>query len=181
MKTRKKAVLTFVLAAVLAMVMSVSAFAAVRITFSGTQTMATGCSRRIYVSGAGKRKVSVTSSSGAATIRKDSKSYIVSGKKAGSSSVTVKVGSIKKRIHTVVLSEDQIEKKVEKRVRKYYSSAGAFDSYRKGNTLEVYVSRPQGDGAPTLTVVVNLSTGRAVCTSCWDEFFRKVPKSFRIW
>ena len=100
---------------------------------------------------------------------------------SGSSYVTVKVGSIKKRIHTVVLSERQIMDRVGNKVKKYYSSASAFDSDRKGNTLKVYVSKPQGDGAPTMTVIVNLSTGRAVCEDCWEEFFKRVPKSFKIW
>ena len=181
MRGKKRALLTTLLIAVLTMAMSVTVFAAVRIRFSGTQTMAASCSRRIYVEGAGSRKVSVTSSSKAVKIRKDSKSYIVTGAQAGSSYVTVKVGAIKKRIHTVVLSERQIMDRVGNKVKKYYSSASAFDSDRKGNTLKVYVSKPQGDGAPTMTVIVNLSTGRAVCEDCWDEFFRKVPKSFKIW
>ena len=79
MRKKKKALLTTLLIAVLTMAMSMTVFAVVRITFSGTQTMAAGCSRRIYVSGQGSRKVSITSSSGAVAIRKDSTSYIVSG------------------------------------------------------------------------------------------------------
>ena len=181
MRGKKRSVLTVLAVAILTMAMSVSVFAAVRITFSGTQTMATNCSRRIYVTGAGSRKVSISTSSGAVTVKKDSKSYIVTGKKSGSSYVTVKVGSIKKRIHTVVLSDQQIADRIIKRVRGKYKSAGLVEKERRGNSLKLLICKPQGDGAPGMYGTVNLSTGRAVCSDGWEEFFSKVPKSFLVW
>ena len=186
MRGKKRVSLAILLILIVSLSISVVVFADVRIKFSGTQTMATNTSRRIYVSGAGSRRVSVTSSSGSVSVRKDATSYIVTGKKAGSSYVTVTVGSIRRRIHTVVLSDNQIKERVLARARKYYGNkARLFESEcfrsKDGKTYNVTLVKPQGDGAPLLRVKVNLSTGRAVCGSGWMEFFRKMPKSFLIW
>lgn len=80
--------------------------------------MATGTSRRIYVEGAGTKSVSVTASSSAVRIRKDSKSYIVTANRAGTSNTTVSVGGTKKRFHIVVLSDRQIAERVWAKVKK---------------------------------------------------------------
>ena len=72
------------------------------------------------------------------------------------------------------------------KVKQYYPSAGYYGYEVSGNTVEVLVSRPQGDGAILMGIVVNLITGKATCNGfggyyTWEDFYGKMPYSFYIW
>ena len=62
-------------------------------------------------------------------------------------------------------------------IRMEWSPEGFFEDHatlaivNRNLPVPSFSAKPQGDGAPTMTVIVNLSTGRAVCEDCWDEFF----------
>ena len=180
MKGIRKISLAMVLIMILSFSTSISSLAAVKITVNGDQTMVVGFSRRIYVTGAGSRTVKVTSSSSAVSVRKDSKSIIVTGKKPGSAYVTVQVGSIKKRIHFVVLSITQAYVRVTNYLRKYNKNALTADVDSGGPKAIWLWTFPEGKGGNTLDIKLNLETGRAVCYSGW-EYSKKIPKSFKIW
>ena len=182
MKSMKKFLLSFVLILALTLSSSITSYAHVRITFSGTQTLAVNTSRRVYVTGTGSRLVTVSSDTNAVSLRYDSKSFIITGKKAGSAWITVSVGSIKKRFHVVVLSDKQIVQKVWKRIRRSYSDIQMEDVAVGGNLLTMWVYREISSlGTPSMRIKVNLSTGRAVCSTYYEDYYRKVPKSFLIW
>ena len=180
MKGIRKISLAMVLIMILSFSTSIISFAAVRITVNGDQTMVVGFSRRIYVTGTGSRTVTVTSSSDAVSVRKDSKSIIVTGKRAGSAYITVRVGSIKKRIHFVVLSINQAYLRVGDRLRKYNKNAFIADVDGGGPKALWLWTFPEGEDGYSLTIKLNLETGRAVCYYGL-EYFKKIPKSFKIW
>ena len=159
--------------------------ASAQISFSGSQTIAVGTTRRLYVKNAGSASVSVTKSSDAVRISKDSTSYIVTGNKAGSATVTVKAGSVTKSFKITVLSDDQIAQRVYERVLKECPGCRLWDHERDGKTLVVGMHiKSIGEGAIASDIRVNLQTGRAeidLDQEFMNEWNIGVPKSFMIW
>ena len=158
----------------------------VKITFNGSQTIAVGTTRRIYVSGAGSNTVAVSVPKNLVVkISKDSTSYIVTGNKAGSSKVSVAAGSDKKSFNITVLSDDQIANRVYERVKKDCPECRLWDHIRDGKCLVVSMHiKSMGEGAIASDIRVNLQTGRAVFDlpqDYMDEFDIKAPRSFLIW
>ena len=108
-----------------------------QVSFSGSQTIAAGTTRRLYVKNAGSAAVSVTKSADAVRISKDATSYIITGNKAGSATVTVKAGSVTKSFNITVLSDDQIAQRVYERVLRECPGCRLWDHMRDGKTLVV--------------------------------------------
>ena len=156
-----------------------------QISFSGTQTIAVGTTRRLYVKNAGSASVSVTKSSDAVKISKDATSYIVTGNKAGAATVTVKAGSVTKSFKITVLSDDQIAQRVYERVLTDCPGCRLWDHMRDGKTLLVSMHiKSIGEGAIASDIRVNLQTGRAeigLDQDFMDEWNIGIPKSFTVW
>ena len=156
-----------------------------KISFSGSQTIAVGTTRRLYVKDAGSAAVSVTKSSEAVKISKDSTSYIVTGNKAGTANVTAAAGSVKKSFKIEVLSDDQIAQRVYERVLRDCPGCRLWDHMRDGKTLLVSMHiKSIGEGAIASDIRVNLQTGRAeigLDQDFMDEWNIGVPKSFTVW
>ena len=156
-----------------------------QVSFSGSQTIAAGTTRRLYVKNAGSAAVSVTKSSDAVRISKDATSYIITGNKAGSATVTVKAGSVTKSFNITVLSDDQIAQRVYERVLRECPGCRLWDHMRDGKTLVVSMHiKSIGEGAIASDIMVNLQTGRAeigLDQEFMDEWNIGVPKSFQVW
>lgn len=174
---RGRLTLALVLIIVLTLIVPAAAYARVTITLNKT-TMATGMKQRLYISGGGGSVKS--SNKNVITFTKDSKSIIVYSEKSGTARIRCNIGGMTKVFNMTVLTNKQIAQKVLTRVRKYYGNAGIAGMSRKGSVMYVEIYKPQGDGAPTMSVKINLSTGRAVCGSGWSEFFSRVMKSFVV-
>ena len=72
--------------------------------------------------------------------------------------------------------------KVVNKARQYYSNVSYFDCGIAGNTAQIEITRPQGEGAIVMSVGVNLSTGVATCNyDTWSTFYSKMPRTFNIW
>ena len=156
-----------------------------QVSFSGSQMIAAGTTRRLYVKNAGSAAVSVTKSSDAVRISKDATSYIITGNKAGSATVTVKAGSVTKSFNITVLSDDQIAQRVYERVLRECPGCRLWDHMRDGKTLVVSMHiKSIGEGAIASDIMVNLQTGRAeigLDQEFMDEWNIGVPKSFQVW
>ena len=169
--------LALVMIVVMSLTISTVVYARVRISLEKT-TMATMMTQRLYTSGGGGTIRS--SNKSVIKLTKDSKSIILTARQAGVSRVTATIGGVKKSFKVTVLNNKQIAARVLKRVRMSYARANYTEMARRGNCLYIWVYKPQGDGAPTMKVKVNLQTGRAVCGDGWAEFFSRVPKSFVV-
>ena len=176
MSKKRKPVLTFVLIFVLCFAMSTAAFAAIRLNRTHLDCAA-GAPRRLKAEGTSAKVTWRSSNTARATV--NSQGY-VKGIRRGSLTVTAKIGSTTKKCTVTVLSDRDVALRVYGRVKQKYPSATVLERYRRGNTLYMWIARPQGDGAPGMTLQVNLISGKVTCQGGWEEFFSKVPRTFSI-
>ena len=76
--------------------------------------------------------------------------------------------------------------KVVDKAKQYYSNVRCLEYKMTGSTEEVVITRPNGDGAIAMGIVVDLNTGKATCNGfggyyTWEDFYSKIPYSFYIW
>lgn len=140
-----------------------------------------GMYKKISVSGT-KGKVSwTTSNKSVATV---SSSGTITGKKSGTATISAKAAGKTLRCKVTVVNRynsKQVGNITVAAVRKYYKKAHLVEHKRNGNIIKLVIGRPQGDGAPGRTVIVNVSTGKAAWESDWDDFFDRMPRNFTLW
>ena len=178
MKRRGKFSLALVLILVLSISMSTAAFAAVRISKKSV-TVAVNAPRWLHVDGTKKKVTWKSTNTKVVTVKQTGTS---TGKKAGKATVVAKVAGKSYKCQVTVLSNKQIADRVAAKVRAKYSNARINDLERKGTYLDVYISRPMGEGAFMVVYRVNLKTGKAVFQNySWNrELFPKAPRTMTV-
>lgn len=140
-----------------------------------------GMYKKLSVSGTSK-KVSWSSSN--KTVAAVSSSGIVTGKKSGTATILAKVSGKALKCKVTVINRynaEQVGNATVAIVQKYYKRAHLVEYERSGNSIELLIGRPVGDGAPGRTVTVDISTGKATWEYYWDDFFSKMPRNFTVW
>lgn len=134
--------------------------------------------KKLTVNGTSKKVKWSTTNKKIATV---SKSGYVTGKKAGTCYIKAKVGKKTYKCKITVIGPKKVAKLVARYVHWTYPSSSLLEWDRKGRYEYVYIAKPQGDGAPTMKVKVNLRSGKAYFQDCREEFFEKLPKSTVLW
>ena len=181
MKHKKWVSLLLAFAVVVTLMVPMQADAKAKVKISKTKTtIAKGFSKTLKITGTSKKVK--WSSSNKSIVAVNSKGKITA-KKTGTATIKAKVGGKTYKCKVTVIGPKKAAKLVAKYVKKKYPSSSLLGSgFDEGSTiLFIDISRPQGDGAPTMTVRLNLRTGKAEFDSGWEEFFQKLPKSAKIW
>lgn len=175
---RRKSVLTLVLILILTISMSTVAFASVKISRKNI-TIAINASRWLHVDGTKKKVTWKSTNTKVVTVRKTGS---IVGKKAGKATVVAKVGGKNYKCAVTVLSDKQIANRVLSKVRTKFKSALINDYYRSGSYLNVFVSRPQGEGAFWIIYRVNLKNGKAVVDdyATWRDLWKPAPRTMTV-
>ena len=134
--------------------------------------------KKLTVNGTSKKVKWSTTNKKIATV---SKNGYVTGKKAGTCYIKAKVGKKTYKCKITVIGPKKVAKLVARYVHWTYPSSSLLEWDRKGKYEYVYIAKPQGDGAPTMTVKVNLRSGKAYFLDCREEFFEMLPKSKVLW
>ena len=178
MKKRKKLALTIVLILVLTISMSIAAFAAVRISRKRF-TIATNAPRWLHVDGTKKKVTWKSTNTKVVTVKQNG---VITGKKAGRATVVAKVGGKSYKCAVTVLSDKQIANRLLSKIRAKYKNASIDDCYRSGSYLNLFVSRPQGEGAFWIIYKVNLKNGKAVADDyeTWRDLWWPAPRTMTV-